>query len=261
MDATDAPMIGHNNPPPERPLTIEEKLRRDHAGLLDKVQELADRANAEKARIDAQGGIKSDEDLPEMIEIGKLAQKMAKRLDDTRLVATEDLRETVDKINKFFNLVKERCDRIKKGFAAKVGEYDQEKRAREARETAERARIAKEEAERKAAEAEAASNTVMGDVLMHEAALAEKEASMAAHHAVKTASSPTRTDAGTVSTTTVWTYEIIDSSKIPIDQLRDFILQDREVLDRLLAAYVRTFKGTKQLPGVTIYPDTRTTFR
>lgn len=252
MDAS-SPTIGHNQPP------IEDRLRLEHSALLDQVQELADRANRVKDLIDAQGGIKSDDDLPSLVEIGKDAQKLLKKLDTTRLASSEDLRDAVKKINDFFSTVSTRVDRIKSAFAKKVGEYEDERRKREAREAAERARIAQEEAEAKLRAAQEAEHSVMGDVLVNEAAKAEQEAQMAARAAVKAGTGPTRTDGGTVSQSKVWKFEIIDSSKIPLDDLRGFIGID--MLNTLIGAYVRTHKGSRPLPGVTIYEDTKTSFR
>ncbi|WP_157179755.1 hypothetical protein [Rhizobium leguminosarum] len=244
--------IGHNMPP------LADRLAIDHKALLDKVQSLADRANAAKAVADEKG-LNGDDDILPLIEIGKDASKLVKEIGDTRLATTKPLRDDIETINGFFNVAGTRADRIKGAFAEKVGEYDREKRAREARDAAERARIAQEEAAAKLEEAQNAEHSVLGDVVMNEAAVLEEAAQKAAREAVKAGTSPTRTEAGTVSTSGRWTAEVIDSDKIPLEQLRPFIkLADFEKFCR---AYAQANQDRKPLPGVRIFRDSKTSFR
>ena len=70
---------------------------------------------------------------------------------------------------------------------------------------------------------------------------------------------PTRTAAGTISSTGRWTAEVIDTAKIPLEQLRPFIkLADFEKFCR---AYAQANRDTKPLPGVRIFRDSKTSFR
>ncbi|MCV9960782.1 hypothetical protein OIU34_02620 [Pararhizobium sp. BT-229] len=252
MDDSSVAGIGHNMPP------LADRLAIDHKGLLDKVQALADRANAAKAIVDEKG-LKTDEDVEPLIQIGKDASKLGKEIDDTRLASTKPLRNDIETINGFFNTAGTRTDRIKGAFAEKVGEYDREKRAKEARDAAERARIAQEQAAAKLDEAQNAEHSVLGDVVMNEAAVLEEAAQKAAHEAVKAGTGPTRTAAGTVSTTGRWTAEVLDADKIPLEQLRPFIkLAD---LEKFCRAYAVANRDSKPLAGVRIYRDTKTSFR
>jgi hypothetical protein len=246
---------GHNNPPK----TLVEQLADNHAALLDRVQEIADKANKAKTVVDEAGGLKTDDDVLPLIEIGKEAAKLVKEIDGTRLSTTQPLRNDIETINGFFNSAGTRVDRIKAAFAEKVGEYDREKRAREAREAAERARIAQDEAAAKLEEAQNARHSVLGDVVLNEAAVLEEAAQKAAREAVKAGTGPTRTEAGTVSMSGRWTAEVIDADKIPLEQLRPFIkLAD---IEKFARAYAVANRDSKPLPGVRIFRDTKTSFR
>lgn len=252
MDASDVAGIGHNMPP------LADRLAIDHKTLLDKVQALADRANAARDTVEKHG-LKNDDDILPLIEIGKDAAKLAKEIDEIRLSTTKPLRDDVETINGFFNVAGTRAERIKSALAEQVGAYDQEKRAREAREAADRARLAQEQAAAKLEEAQNAEHSVLGDVVMNEAALLEEAAQKAAHQAVKAGTAPTRTAAGTVSTSGRWTAEVTDAKKIPLAKLRPFIkLAD---LEKFCRAYAAAHQDTKPLPGVRIFRDTKTSFR
>ena len=252
MDASSAPPMGHNQP------SLPDSLAIEFADLLDTVQALADKANQVKIVVDEKG-IHSDDDIVPMVEVGREATKLASGLDRKKLDRSAPLRTDVDTINAFFATIKTRVERIKTAFATKVCEYEQQKRDRERREAAERARIAQEEAEAKLKEAEEARHSVMGDVIMNEAAKYEQESQMAANAAVKAGTGPTRTDAGTVSQSGKWTMEIIDASKIPpaviVAQLG---LAD---IEKAMRAHVRQHRDTVAVPGVRFFQETKTSFR
>lgn len=243
---------GHNNPP------LPDLLKDEFFALMDEVESLAKDANAAKAAVDDRG-LNSDEDVLPLIEIGKAATKLTPKIDKTRLERTQPLRDDVETINGFFNVMKERVERIKKGFAAKVGEYDAAKRERERREAAERARIAQEEAQRKLDEAAAAQHSVMSDVVMNEAAEAEHRASRAAIEATKAGTGPTKTDAGTVSQSAPWTFVVEDWDAIDLRELRDsFTVAE---IEKAIRGHVRKHKNTKPLKGVRFYQEAKTSFR
>jgi len=243
---------GHNNPP------LPEILKQEFMALMDEVESLAAEANSVKRVIDEKG-LNSDDDLLPMIEVGKAATKLSPRIDKTRLERTLALRTDVETINGFFTVLKDRVERIKKGFAAKVDEYETAKRARERREAAERARLAQEEAQRKLEEAAASKHSVMSDVVMNEAAEAEHRASQAAIEATKAGTGPTKTDAGTVSQSAPWTFSVEDWDAIDLRELRDqFTVAD---IEKAIRSHVRKNKNTKPLKGVRFYQETKTTFR
>lgn len=252
MDDSKPAGIGHNRPP------ISETLPEDHAKLLDRVQALANRANAVKEIVDEKG-LKSDEDVEPLIAVGKEATKLEKELDETRLATTKPLRDEVDAINAFFKTPAARVTRIKQAFAEKVDGYVEEKKAREAREAAERARLAEEAAAARLKEAEEARHSVLGDVILNEAAALEDAAQKAAHEAVKAGTGPARFEAGTASQSGKWTFEIEDADKIPLEQLRPFVkLAD---IEKFLRAYATANRNTKPLAGVRFFRETKTSFR
>lgn len=265
MDASEVAGIGHNHPP----LTLAEQLAVNHKKLMDQVEQLATDANTVKALVDAAelpneeghaAGL-TEEIVEKMVDIGKRATKLAgsSGIDNDRTSATKSRRDEIETINGFFKVLQTRVERIKTAFAEKVGAYNDEKRAREARETAERARIAQEEAAAKLQEAQDAQHSVMGDVVMNEAAALEDAAQKAAREAVKAGTGPTRTSAGTISSTGRWTAEIEDAAKIPLEELRHFItLAD---LEKFCRAYAKHHQDKKPLPGVRIFRATSTTFR
>jgi hypothetical protein len=247
--------VGHNNPPEP---TMIDRLKEEFFGLMDELEALAKAANAAKAIVD-QNGLKSDEDVAPLVKIGKDATKMAKRLDEIRLQTSQPLRDDVERINGFFNMMKARAEAIKNAFAKKVGEYDAEKRERERREAAERARVAEEAARAKLEEAAAAQHSVMGDVVMNEAAELEQHAALAASEATKAGTGPMRTEFGTVSSSGKWTFAIDKADDIPLEKLRPYIkIAD---LEKFVRAFVAAKKNTEKLPGVRIFQEQKTSFR
>jgi len=266
MDASEVAGLGHNNPPIP---TLSEQLAIDYRKLMDQVEKLAADANAVKTLVDAAekpddegkaAGL-NDELVEKMVEVGKTATKLAASsgIDNDRTSATKSRRDEIEIINGFFNTMKARVERIKTAFAEKVGAYNAEKQAQEARDAAERARIAQELAAEKLEEAQNAEHSVLGDVVMNEAAVLEDAAQKAAREAVKAGTGPLRTGAGTVSSSGRWTAEITDASKIPLEELRSFIkIAD---LEKFVRAYAGHHKDTKPLPGVRIFRDSKTSFR
>jgi len=265
MDDSSPAGMGHNHPP----LTLAEQLTVDYRKLLDQVEDLAKTANEVKALVDAAEkpgddgkavGL-TDELIEKMVEVGKKATKLtgSSGIDADRTAATKSRREEIETINGFFNTMKTRVDRIKTAFAEKVGAYNDAKKAQEAREAAERARLAQEAAAEKLEEAQNAQHSVLGDVVMNEAAALEDAAQKAAREAVKAGTGPTHTAAGTISSTGRWTADIEDAAKIPLEELRQFIkLGD---LEKFVRAYATHHRDTRPLPGVRIYRATSTTFR
>lgn len=265
MDDSSVAGLGHNRPP----MTLTEQLAADYPALMDQVEELAKYANEVKALVDAAENPGEDGKAPglteeiveKMVEVGKKATKLAgaSGIDNDRMSATKSRRDEIETINGFFNTMKSRVDRIKTAFAEKVGAYNDAKRARDAREAAERAKIAQELAAEKLEEAQNAQHSVMGDVVMNEAAALEDAAQKAAREAVKAGTGPTRTSAGTISSSGRWTAEIEDAGKIPLEELRHFIkIAD---LEKFVRAYALHHKDTKPLPGVRIFRDNKTSFR
>jgi hypothetical protein len=257
--------LGHNQPP----LTLTEQLTLDHKKLMDDVEQLTKDDAALKALVEAAErpnevgevvGL-TDELVEKMVEIGKKATKLSgsNGIDKDRTTATQSRRDEVEVINGFFNSMKTRAERVKNSIALKVGAYNDEKQAREKREAAHRAKIAADLAAEKFEEAQSADHSVLGDVVMNEATLLEDAAQKAANFAVKAGTGPMRTASGTVSSTGRWTAEVQDASKIPLEELRNFItLAD---LEKFCRAYAKHHQDKRPLAGVRIFKDTKTNFR
>lgn len=255
MEVSNAPSIagpGHNLATPT------DILRDRFKPLLDEVEDLANRANAARDALE-NGAVTTDEERDPLVALGIEARKLAKRLGETKLSTTKPLRDEVTETNRFFDTVIVRPEKIKEAFETIVGRYDAKKREEARLAAAEEARLAQEEAKRKLDEAAASSHSVIGDVLMQEAAEAEHKAQQLTSHALEAGSGPTRTEAGTVSATAKWMHRITDASKIPLEKLRPYMSIDD--IDKFCRAYVRANKNTAPLPGVEIYQDQKTQFR
>ncbi|RVD44911.1 hypothetical protein EN742_00770 [Mesorhizobium sp. M4A.F.Ca.ET.020.02.1.1] len=244
--------LGHNL------ATTGDILRDRFKPILDEVEDLARRATAQKNAL-TDGAIANDNERDPFVSLGIEARKLAKRLAETKLATTKPLRDEVAETNRFFDTIIVRPETIQSAFETIVGRYDAKKREEARIAAAEVARIAQEEAKRKLDEAASSSHSILGDVLMQEAADAENRAQVLANEAITAASGPTRTEAGTISSTARWTHRITDPAKVPLEKLRPYISIDD--LDKFVRAYVRANKNTAPLAGVEIFQDQKTQFR
>ncbi len=255
MQVSEAPSVvgpGHNL------ATTADILRDRFKPVLDEVEDLAKRATTAKNAL-TDGAVSNDNERDGLIALGIEARKLAKRLGETKLATTKPLRDEVTETNRFFDTVTLRPETIQSAFETIVGKYNDKKREEARVAAAEVARLAQEEAKRKLEEAAASSHSVLGDVLMQEAADAENRAAVLVNEAITAGSGPTRTSAGTVSATAKWKHRITDASKIPLEKLRPYMSLDD--LDKFLRAFVAKNKNTVTLPGVEIFEDTKTSFR
>ncbi|TIS37548.1 hypothetical protein [Mesorhizobium sp.] len=253
---SEAPSIvgpGHNL------ATTTDILRDRFAGFLKQVDSIADEANRARDALGEGGVIDKDEQRDPLIAIGLKAGKLSKTLDETRLSTTKPLRDEVSETNKFFEALAARMDKIKTRFEEIVGVYDRKKRDEERRRAAEAARLAQEEADRKFAEAQAAQHSVVSDVIMNEAVVADQRAERLAAVATTAGTGPTKTESGTISSSAPWTCSIDDWSKLDITEFKDqFSTAD---IEKAVRAHVRKFKNTRPLKGVKIFQDEKTRFR
>jgi hypothetical protein len=252
---SDAPSIagpGHNL------ATTTDILKDRFQPLIDEAEAIAQRANDAKDAL-TDGNISTDDQSAKLVEIGVDAGKLASKIDKTRLATTEPLRNEVDEINDFFNAIATRMKRVKGAFEMLVGAYDRKKRDEERRAAAAAAEEAAAEAKRKLEEASASSNSVEGEVILQEAARAEHRAQHLAGQALAAGTGPTRTEGGTVSQRTNWTFRITDASKIDFNKLRPhFGIAD---VEKALRGYVKANRDTAPLAGVEFFPDTKAQFR
>lgn len=256
MQVSDAPSIagpGHN-------LATTTDILRDRFGdLIGQVDSFADRANNARAVLGEEGVVADDKQRDPLVSIGLDAGKLSKLIDAKRLETTKPLRDEVDETNKFFNALSARMDRIKTRFEEIVGAYDRKKRDEERRRAAEAALLAQEEAGRKLAEAQAEQHSVVADVIVNEAIAAEQRADRLAAAATTAGTGPTRTEAGTISSSSPWTFAVEDWQKVDVAELRDqFSVAE---IEKAIRAHVKKFKNTRPLKGVRIFQDEKTRFR
>lgn len=256
MQVSDAPSIagpGHNL------ASVTDILKDRFVDLINEVESLAKEANEARDALGTPPKVITDEQRDDLTRLGIAARKLSKRLDETKLATTKPLRDEVAETNTFFQTLGARPDKIKTAFEQLVGTYDEEKRAEARRIAAERAERERAEAQRKLEEAAATSHGVMSDVVLKEAEAAEHRAQVAANEAMAVGSGPTRTEAGTISQRTSWTFRITDASKIDLNKLRPhFGIAD---VEKALRAYVKAHRDTAPLAGVEFFPDHKTQFR
>ncbi|MER9961682.1 hypothetical protein NKJ72_12055 [Mesorhizobium sp. M0045] len=253
---SDAPSIvgpGHNL------ATTTDILRDRFADAIKEVDRIAERANKAREALGEAGAVDDDKQRDPLVQVGIDAGKLSKTLDATRLMTTQPMRDEVAETNKFFQALQDRMDRIKTRFEEIVGVYDRKKRDEERRKAAEAARLAQEESDRKLAEAQAAQGRVEADVIVNEAIVAEQRADRLAAQATSAGTGPTKTEAGTISSSAPWTCSIEDWSKIDITEIRDQF--SAAEIEKAIRAHVRKFKNTRPLKGVRIFQDEKTRFR
>lgn len=260
MHISDAPSIegpvagiGHNRP------SVADLLRDRFAADIKAVDDLAARANKLRAELGTPPVCSTNEQRDALTALGIEAHKLAKRLDETKLEATRPLRDEVTETNRFFQTITVRPENIKAAFQVIVGEYDARLREEARRRAAEEAEAARLEAQRKLEEAAASGDGVMSDVVMNEAAAAEHRAKHLEKQATAAGAGPTRTEAGSISQRTTWTFRIVDASRLDLNKLRPFLgLAD---IEKALRGYVKANRDTAPLAGVEIYPETKAQFR
>lgn len=244
--------IGHNR------ASTTDVLRDQFKDLMDEVEALAQKATDAKNAL-ADGTITKDEERDALVSIGVDAGKLVRKLGPIRLDATKPMRDQVDETNKFFEAMSSRMSNVKNAFERIVGAYDNAKREAERRAAAKAAEEATAEAKRKLEEAAASTHSVEGDVILREAERAEHKAQSLAREALNAGAGPTRTDAGTISQRTNWTFRITDPAKIDLNALRaHFTIAD---IEKAIRGHIRANRDTVKLTGIEIFPDTKTQFR
>lgn len=203
--------------------------------------------------------IRTDEQRDVVLGIGVKSGKLATTIDNTRLATTKPDREKVEEINKFFNVLKDHADKIKSIFGDLIGDYDRLKRDQARRAAAIASQLADEEAARKLAEATASQNSVESDVVMNEAIEADNRARKLQAAATTAGTGPTRTEAGTVSSTKSWTHTVVDWPQVNLTEFRDSFTPDE--IEKAIRKHVKSHKNTKPLTGVRIFQDEKTSLR
>ncbi|MCV0395429.1 MAG: hypothetical protein K5872_22035 [Rhizobiaceae bacterium] len=255
------PGIGHNRP------TVTDLFRDQCADLIEAVEKLATRANAERDKLGADK-ISSDDERDTFTSIGVEAAKLVKRVEARREEILQPLRNEISEWNALFGTDRPAQGSLKyrlnamKGYASTiVGRYDEEQREIARKKAAEEAEAARKEAERRLEEAAAidSAKSVTQDVALQEAAAADHRARHLERQALSAGAGPTRTDAGTISQATAWDFRIVDASRIDLNKLRPHIpLAD---IEKAIRKHVRANRDTVPIAGVEIFQTTRTQFR
>lgn len=245
--------IGGNNPP-----TTEQLLAEKHRDLLDRCEAAALRANGVPKVID------DDADLTGIGEVVRDARRLMNDIKNTRLEETQPHRTAVAEINRYFDTVSERLDRVAKVLAQRCDEWARAKERRERERREAEARAAREEEERRleaARKAEAANRKVQAE--KHETAAAQ--ASERADYFEQQAAAPTaeltraRSAAVTVSGTQQWTFDIMNMKHVDLDALRPYLTRDD--IEKAIRAFVKVNKDSLPLAGVRIYAKTVAKYR
>jgi hypothetical protein len=164
----------------------------------------------------------------------------------------------------FFAGLKTRLEKAQADLEARGKRYLDKKRAAEQARLAEIERKNREEAKRKADEAAAAAadaRPVQAAVANSMAQAAEQRADEAAERqeAKPAELARTRTDAGTATLAEVWGYRIDAFAMIDLEMLRPYFVPAD--VEKAIRKFVSINKDSRPLPGVTIFRDTKASFR
>lgn len=269
--------IGGNS---RAPLITAEQLEADNAELVRSVDELI----AEAAKLDVE--ITSDEGDANATEIGRAVVKLQREVEDARKVAKRPIIDAGNIIDSWFKLIDGRLEAAAAKLRGRLRDYKLKKAAAEQARRDEEARIAWEAAEAAATEAARAQAeadrerqeremvAAFGEpvapqppVQEDKVAVAQNaalDAALAARNAVAAAAAPvtdiTRSTAaggvGGSALTTEWKFQIEDMSKVPLEDLRQFI--SAAEIEKAVGRYVRLHKGSRPLPGVRIFEEAKT---
>lgn len=255
----DIPSIGHNNPPPDQPKTLKERLAEAYAPRIAEVEAIAARAN------NAPKKVKNDDDVDAVGVIVKDARALFKTVDGERKAEKEPFDQAAKDVQAFFATHLDRLTNVMKGLTDRATLYQQEKAAEERRAREEQARKQREreaEERRKAEEAEAAGKAAAAakaadnaDLAARRAAEAERKADVSDTDLVRT-----RGASGTLATSTSKKdVRIVDFAKVDLERLRPYL--DREHVLKAARAWLRVTKGTETIPGLEVFDDVKATFR
>lgn len=264
QDNEGLPPKTHNEPP------LEDRLALDYMERIASIAAVAARATAAPKVI-------TDEDGHAVIVgIVKDARQTSKATEAERVAEKAPFLEAERKVDTFFKPLTARCDtvitamekRIKAWLDSKAA-AERARRDEEARQAREAERMAREEANKRLAEAASAkANADVHETKMVEAASAAAVAN--AHGADARAAersadarpadlARTRTTEGLATLTTFWDFEVQDWDSVSLVKLRDFI--PRDAIEKAIRAYVKLHGGSKPLPGVNIFENTRANVR
>lgn len=253
MSETRTPVVdqifGHNKAP------IADVLTADFSDLIAEAEALVERAKNE-----APAKVKNDTDLLVIGGIMTAIREFEKRVDAIRDAEGKPAFQAHRAINSFFKDAIAPVQIAAKPLQDLADDFARRKQAEEraaAARRAEDARRKEEEARRKAEEAKTATGAgraaAQAEAL---AAQAEKDEDTAAR-----GSGAVKASAGGVSagSRAAWVFRIDDYNQIDLNALRPFI--ERKAIEAAIRAQVRVQKENAVIAGVTVYQDTKATFR
>lgn len=242
--------IGGNNPP------ISEVLADTQKSLIERIEPLAERANAMPRKIE------DDETLGKVGDLVVDALKLITDLDNARKVEKQPYLDGGREVDSFFKTASERVERISDVFQKIAGDYQREKAAEARRKAEDEARKLREDEARKRQEADNAKRQSTTDRKHDEAdeiaAKAEEAEAKAAstNHELSKVKTETGVTAGSRST---WKARIVDYDALPLGPLLNFF-NEADVL-KAANSMAKAHKSRAKCPGIEFFEETTATFR
>lgn len=261
--ATDNPLLGDNLPPDPRPAIVA-RLGTDFAHLGNQVSEQQDKA-AELPAV-----IETKEQHDQIADLIKDMRSTYKTVDATREAEKNPFWIAGQAVDGFFAPLKTRLEETAADLNQRVKVYldgiaeaerqRQRRIAEEARREEDRLRAEQRQREEAAEAAKRRDHKATHEAAASDKAREADRAGATAAFAETTAAAKpaalarTRSTAGALSTLqTVWLHTVTDWDAIPLDKLRPYI--KRELIDAAIKKLIAS--GVRELPGVTIYEDTK----
>lgn len=243
-------VIGGNNPP------IPEALAIQYKDLIDKIEPIAERANALPRKVE------DDEQLGVVGALVIDANELSKKLEAHRKAEKEPHLTAGREVDAFFNPLVDRLDRIADTFEEISSNYQREKIAAERRAREAEAQKLRDAEEKKRAEADRAKREETVERKHDEAdelALRAAQAESRANAADKDLGRMQTATGVKVGAKTEWKFEITDYDTVPLEKLRPYFA--RAEVEKAIRSYVKIHKGSTALAGVRVFEDISTNFR
>jgi hypothetical protein len=238
-----------------------QELEAEIASLIARREQLLAGVERMPARIEDEDTEKRASDLARMLGAALTAA------DKTRLARNEPARMAQALINSVYSKITEPLTRARKSVLDRLTTYQRVKAEAERRRRTEEARRRAEEAERQRQAAEEASRVIETDADLDVAVSTEELARQAAADAERARQATEaklaeltrqRGDFGAVaSLRTFFDFTDLDRDELDLEKLRAYLPLD--ALEKAVRAYIRA--GGRELRGVTIFENTRTTVR
>lgn len=181
--------------------------------------------------------IKTDSENESATFIGVSSASMVKAIDDVRKQIIDKPDKFVREVNAFAKLYKDKYEGIKSLAGQKTSQY----------------RAVKEQQRREAEIAAMKAQEELQQKLDEEAKEKNIEPVKIETPALPPAKTITRTEVGSSFSKTVMTFKLVDMARVPEDY-KETILKEGAIKQAIK-------DGTREIPGLEIYPETKTQFR